>query len=356
MAVLARFNREGREDQVSIQCDLCVPPVLSASTESEMRTLGWLLTAHGHPLDICPWCDLKVPAAQRRRRADPAFVASDPERMPNLFVIGAAKAGSTSVHNYLDLHPEVSMSADKEMRFFSDPLCADWLGRYQDYFPAARYRGESTPQYTKWPLYPDVAERMAAYSPDARLIYLVRDPVQRAIAEYVEEATWGVVTASFEEELADLEAPHHRLVAPSRYATQLKEFQRFFPAGQILVLDLDDLQQEPEATMSRVFDFLGLAPVSLETDDLAARNAYGSKGQHPAWYRALRQPWLIRLAHKMPSGSLERVRGFVSRNVMKPVERPVPSPETLARLRAHLAPEVSELRALTGQSFAGWSL
>lgn len=357
MAVLNRFAREGREDQVSIQCDLCVPPVLSASTESEMRKLGWLLQAHGHPLDVCPWCDLKVPAAQRVRRGDAVPVTPDPGRLPNLVVIGAAKAGTTSIHNYLDLHPEIAMSSDKEVRFFSDPECRSWVGRYQDYWPdAVRYRGESTPQYTKWPLYPDVASRMAGLTPGARLIYLVRDPIDRVVAEYVEEATWGVVTASFEEEMADLEAPHHRLVAPSRYATQLREFLRFFPAEQVLVVDLADLDADPTGTMSRVFAFLGLDAVSLESDDLAARNAYGSKGQHPAWYRALRQPWVIRLAHKMPAGSLERVRGFVSRNVMKPVERPVPSPETLARLRSHLSAEVADLRSLTGQSFAGWSL
>ncbi|TCJ30168.1 sulfotransferase family protein [Nocardioides jejuensis] len=357
MAVLTRFTREGRPEQVSVQCDVCVPPVLSTSTEAEMRKLGWLLQAHGNALDVCPWCDLSVPAAQRRRRGDASPVTPDPERLPNLVVIGAAKAGSTSLHSYLELHPEVVMSADKEVRFFSDPACRDWVGRYQEYFPAGtRYRGESTPQYTKWPLYPGVAGRMADLAPDAKLIYLVRDPIDRVVAEYVEEATWGVVTGTFEEEMVDLEAQHHRLVAPSRYATQLREFLAHFPREQVLVVDLADMNADATATMDRVFAFLGLPPVALETGDLAAQNAYGSKGAHPGWYQALRQPWLIRLAHKMPSGWLQRVRNVVSRRVMKPVERPVPSPETLARLRAHLAPEVSELRALTGQSFAGWTL
>src|SRR5207253_1676893 len=130
----------------------------------------------------------------------------------------------------------------KEMRFFTDPGCRSWLGSYQDYFRVGtRYRGESTPQYTKWPLFPGVADRIAELTPDAKLIYLVRDPIDRLVAEFVEEATWGVMSGDIEEQLVDVEAPHNRLVAPSRYATQLQEFRRHVGAEQVLVVDLVSL-------------------------------------------------------------------------------------------------------------------
>jgi hypothetical protein len=357
MTVLARFAGDGSEDLVSLECDVCVPPVISSSTEAEMRDLGWLLEADGHPFDVCPWCVLSVPRGERRRRGDREPVAPDPARLPNLVVVGAAKAGTTSLHEYLDLHPDITMSADKEMRFFTDPDCRSWVGRYQDYFKAdTRYRGESTPQYTKWPLYPGVADRLAELTPDARLIYVVRDPIERLVAEYVEEATWGVMAGDIEDYLRDADAPHNRLVAPSRYATQLRELGRRFDPARILVLDLADLAEDPAGTLATVFGFLDLPQVELDDEALHPRNAWGFKGTHPAWYRALRRPALIRLVHRLPTERLERLRAFVRRRVSKPVPRPEPSAETVAGLRALLEPEMTELRELTGKPFARWSL
>ena len=357
MTVLARFPRDGRDELVSIECDLCVPPVLSASTTVEMRKLGWLLVSDGNDLDVCPSCALSTSERSRRRRGDRAPVTPDPALLPNLVVIGAAKAGSTSLHNYLALHPEISMSHDKEVRYFTDPDCLSWVGRYQDYFAGGtRYRGESTPQYTKWPLYPGVVDRMADLTPDARLIYQVRDPVERAIAEYVEEVTWGVIGAGIEEELSDADAAHNVIVAPSRYATQLREFHRRFDPSQILVIDLAELAEHPAVVVARVFDFLGLEQIELDDEALRPRNAYGDKGALPGWYRALRRPALVRLAHKLPQERLRRMQYFFTHRMTKPVERPRPSEETLARVRAVLAPEVAELRELTGLPFAGWSV
>lgn len=357
MTVLSRFARDGQDDLVSLECDVCVPPVLSSSTEPAMRELGWLLAADGHDFDTCPWCDLSVPKRERRRRGDAEPVAPDPERLPNLVVVGAAKAGTTSLHNYLDLHPDVTMSEDKEMRFFSDPDCRSWIGRYQDYFKAdTRYRGESTPQYTKWPLFPGVADRLAELAPDARMIYVVRDPIDRLVAEYVEEATWGVMTGGIEQHLRDLEAVHNPLVAPSRYATQLRELRRTFDADRILVVDLDELAADPSTSLARIFGFLDLAPIALDAEALRPQNAWGSKGALPGWYQALRRPALIRLMHRLPTKQLSALRAFVRGRVSKPVDRPEPTAATLERLRAHLAPEVAELRETTGLPFAGWSL
>jgi hypothetical protein len=243
------------------------------------------------------------------------------------------------------------------MRFFTDPDCLGWVGRYQDYYRAGTvYRGESTPQYTKWPLFPGVADRMAELAPDARLIYLVRDPIDRLVAEYVEEATWGVMTGGIEDHLHDVEAVHNPLVAPSRYATQLRELRRTFDADRILVVDLDELAADPGTSLARIFAFLDLAPIALDAEALRPQNAWGSKGALPGWYQALRRPALIRLVHRLPTQRLSALRAFVRGKVSKPVERPEPTAETLERLRAVLAPEVAELRETTGLAFAGWSL
>ena len=96
--------------------------------------------------------------------------------LPTVIVIGAAKCGTTSVHEYLDDHPEVAMSAEKELNFFVEEK--NWprgIAWYESQFdPDAPVRGESSPTYTAYPEYHGVPERIRSVVPDAKLIYLVR--------------------------------------------------------------------------------------------------------------------------------------------------------------------------------------
>ena len=106
--------------------------------------------------------------------------------MPNLFIIGAAKCGTTSLHCYLDLHPEISMSRIKEPRFFACPegpreeRAITDRNRYLALFEAGKkIRGEASPAYSQHPAVSGVPGRIAMESPDAKFIYLVRDPIER---------------------------------------------------------------------------------------------------------------------------------------------------------------------------------
>ena len=106
--------------------------------------------------------------------------------LPNLIVIGAAKCGTTSLHEYLDLHPEVAMSREKELDFFVEEKHwgrgVEW---YAAQFEDAPVRGESSPSYTAYPRYRGVPERIRRVVPDAKLVYLVRDPVERIVSHFV---------------------------------------------------------------------------------------------------------------------------------------------------------------------------
>src|SRR4051812_23135116 len=103
--------------------------------------------------------------------------------LPNLLVIGAAKAGTTSLWHYLDAHPSVFMAPAKELHFFD--LDENWnrgIPWYAEHFAGSESSpvvGEATPGYTRYPHRPHAAARAAATVPDARLIYLVRDPIER---------------------------------------------------------------------------------------------------------------------------------------------------------------------------------
>ena len=278
MTVLAELSR----GLVSIQCDLCVPPVLTINAPADLRRTGWVLRADGKPYDVCPYCAGRIAPANRTPRRDPSPVTPDPERLPNLVVVGAMKAGTTSMHNYLGLHPEITVSVDKEARFFQDPDMLDWVGIYQRNFaPGTRLRAESTPFYSKSPVFPGVVDRMADLVPDARIIYMVRDPIDRIVAEYVEQMQWGAASRPLDVELSEPEDPTNWLVASSRYATQLALYQERFGKEGVLVVDLTDLGADTAGVMGDVFGFLGLDRLDLGADDFRIFNARDDKGTFP---------------------------------------------------------------------------
>ena len=108
---------------------------------------------------------------------------------PNLFILGAAKCGTTTLHSYLIAHKEIFMSEIKELGFFVpefsyQPKELSWYLSLFEQAENYRYIGESSTHYTKVPFYDGVAERVYMFAPEARLIYIVRDPIERAISHY----------------------------------------------------------------------------------------------------------------------------------------------------------------------------
>lgn len=343
--------------KVTIQCDLCVPPVLTINTRSELRRTGWLLRSDDQPWDVCSSCAARIAPRHRKPRRDDSPAPPDPDRMPNVVVIGAAKSGTTSMHNYLGLHPDIAVSAHKELRFFQDPDCLDWAGIYQDDFAAGtRFRAEATPFYTKVPCFPGVVDRMADLVPDAHLIYLVRDPVERIVAEYVEQVQWHATSRSIEDELLDAHDLQNWLVSPSRYATQLREFLRRFDPARIKVIDLAELSADPAATLEAVFEFLGADRMSLDAADFHRFNAREEKLSFPGWVLALRRGPVVRTMHRLPEGMRKGASRLAHRRLRTAVETPQISASTLESLRRVLQPEVDELRTMTGCEFRTWSL
>ena len=342
---------------ITIQCDVCVPPVVTINSPAGLRRMGWALRADGEPFDTCQNCRTWILPADRKPRRDPEPVAPDPGLLPNVVIIGAAKAGTTSVHNYLDLHPDINVSVEKEARFFQDPNMLDWVGIYQRNFTAGTpVRVESTPIYAKTPVIPGVVDRMADLVPDARIIFMVRDPVDRIVAEYIEEVSWNAAERTLETELSDPEEPTNSLVAGSRYATQLAGYYERFGKENVRVIDLADLSADTAGVMGDLFEFVGVDRLELGPDDFRSFNRREDKRIYPAWAYRLRSSPIARGLNKLPRGLRQRVTGAAWRAVRKPVEVPEIAPDTLARLRAALQPEVDGLRTMTGQSFASWSL
>jgi hypothetical protein len=209
--------------------------------------------------------------------------------LPDLVILGAQKAGTTSLFHYLGQHPEVIRPFRKEVHFFDHNFEAGprW---YRAHFPLSRQLEDGRITFEASPLYlfhPLSAERMAGIVPKAKLIAILRDPVERAISHYFMERRKGRDRLPLRDALA---AEEQRLAGPiaerdyafpgfahfsyksrGHYAEQLERYRAVFPAEQLLVLGSDDLFDQPEQTLRRVFEFAGVDP-SFTVADLEARN------------------------------------------------------------------------------------
>ena len=182
-----------------------------------------------------------------------------PGRLPDLVVIGATKAGTTSLYRYLGEHPQIFMSTIKEPRYFMDPFFegnyhrgVDW---YRNLFRTQKTLcGEATPAYTQ-PLTTVVAERMHQTIPEAKVIYLVREPWSRLLSHnQMIKSKKGCLRAS----LAEIVENHPRAKRSSFYGSHFRNFRQFFPANQILIVESSDLLSQTRDTLRKIFSFLGV--------------------------------------------------------------------------------------------------
>jgi hypothetical protein len=302
--------------------------------------------------------------------ADEAMVARARERfrgagrrraregaLPNLVVIGGLKCGTTSLHHYLNLHPEIGMSRPKELNFFVEelnwPLGRDWYASHFD--PAERVRGESSPHYTNRPRFDGVARRLAETAPGARLIYMVRDPIDRMLSHYLHNVGGGYDDRPLAEALAD---PDTAYVDRGRYFFQLEPYLERFARDRIELVSREELKADRAGTMRRVFAFLGVDEyfTSEQFEREWETGTAKASGRFRAMDRAVRLPGLRAIDRhfdRLP----ERMRWAVERIVHDPGAGAAPKPHLPAELRATLVeryrPDVEQLEGWSGRKF-GW--
>jgi hypothetical protein len=273
--------------------------------------------------------------------------------LPNLIVIGAQKCGTSGLHYHLGLHPEISMSKPKELNFFiaerNWPKGDEWYRRHFD--PAATVRGEASPNYTAYPHHLGVPERMHSVVPDARLVYAVRDPLERIAAHWVH----NYAKRREKGDLATtLTHPNTTYVIRSQYYMQLQQFLTHFPREQVLVIDQAEMRSDRLATLRRVFEFVGVDP----------------SFNHPSFERerhqTARKTRATRLAVRLDRASRSR-RGrllppvtWLALDELLPLRRPIDRPNVREALDAEalavLREDADRFRELVGREFPSWSI
>lgn len=178
-----------------------------------------------------------------------------------LIIIGSAKSGTTSLFNYLGQHPAVCPSVPKEPAYFSEYRePGQRARRYEDFWPhfdpaVHRYALEGSVVYTMWPECDGVATRMHAYGIRPRMIYLVRDPIERIESQVNFRRIYSRQRISFDDS--------HPLDA-SRYAAQLDPFTATFGRESLRVVDFANLRDDPNRLCAGIFTWLGLQPHAID--------------------------------------------------------------------------------------------
>lgn len=298
-------------------------------------------------------------AADRRRGARRGRPGG-PGALPNLIVIGGLKCGTTSLHHYLNLHPEIGMSRPKELNFFVSEL--NWgLGEdwYRAHFDATRaVRGETSPHYTNRSRFEGVAARMRELlGESARLVYMVRDPIDRLLSHYLHNVGGGYEERGLGEAVAD---PACAYVQRGRYAFQLEPYLAEFERERILIVSREELGSDRDATVRRVFEFAGVEKsfTSKQFDREWETGSGKGSGGFRLMDRAVRAPGLRALDRnfdRLP----ERLRWVVERLVHDPASGEAPKPvlgeELRARLAELFAADAAQLEEIAGRRF-DWSL
>jgi hypothetical protein len=286
---------------------------------------------------------------ERRRRQAERHGA-----LPNLIVIGGLKCGTTSLHHYLNLHPEIAMSRPKELNFFvaelNWDLGPDWYASHFD--RAAPVRGETSPHYTNLPRFGGVAARMReVLGAETRIVYMVRDPIDRMLSHYLHNVGGGYESRPLETALAN---PDSAYVARSRYAMQAEPYLEAFGAERVLIVTREELRDTRLATMQRAFAFAGVDAGFTSPQFEREWETGGGKqdGGFRLMDRAVRLPGLRALDRnfdRLP----ESLRWLVERIVHDPDRGASPKPvlpeELRARLRELLAGDMERLEAIAGR-------
>lgn len=208
--------------------------------------------------------------------------------LPNAIVIGAAKAGTTSLCDDLERHPDIHFYHSKETHYFSfnHHKGAAW---YQSLFDP---HGESvvmegSPEYAAWGRSEEIADRIHELLPEAKLIYMVRDPLPRIASMYVQEVTNTGQALPFSEALR----AWPQLIDGSLYERNYQIFADRFGADRMQVVFLDDYRTDKETALREICAFLSIAPDPVLWAERAAKNTRDEKYfDHP----------LMRATRKLP--------------------------------------------------------
>ena len=291
-------------------------------------------------------------------------------RMPNFFILGTTKAGTTSLYQYLSKHPDIYLSETKEPQFFcNEQLYKKGLNYYLDtFFKGSEQflaRGDATPHYL---YYEKVARRLAEVLPrkNQRFIVILRDPVERAYSLYWNMVSEGLEHLSFEDALTAEKVRSEdpilgqscsiscQYIDSGKYAYQIRNYLKYFDIEQFMFLFLEDLQSDRDMVLQKLYRFLGVRSDIRIRDDTMFNKA--SLPRSRVIHNLIRKPNYLKrlLGRLLPQRLKYRITAKVLDLNKRPVKYPPMDPTLADRMRHEFQDDILDLQKLTRRSLHDW--
>jgi Sulfotransferase domain len=279
------------------------------------------------------------------------------QKLPTFLILGAQKCGTTSLYSYLSQHPEVYMSVPKETNFFNIHYEQGLEYYWNTFFSGwddQKAIGESSPPYFFLPYIP---HRLAEAIPGVRMVVILRDPVQRAFSHWWMNTNFGLESLSFKnaisfsltlslEDAAKAVMCERFYLQAGYYAEQLERYLKFFPRKQFLVIFSEDLKHDPETTLKKIYDFIGITDEAMPEDTV---NRFETAGPFAAKLRSFLRS--ISMDNVIPPKMGSAVRRFLMAAGDKP---PTLDDEMRMWLVQHYRPFNRKLQEMLNADLSSW--
>lgn len=283
------------------------------------------------------------------------------KKLPNFFIVGAPKAGTTSLYAYLNMHPEVYMPLTiKEPDFFShEEILKQQLYynsthitsgvQYETLFKNVKEQkavGEASVSYL---FYPGTAKKIYDFNPLAKIIIILREPVERAYSHYLMDCRLGLIKDSFEEIILKKSSGNYadmyyqQIVLLGEYGNQVKRYIDLFGEKQVKILVYNQLTTDPKGLMKEIFSFLEIDE-NFAIDTSQMHNTYSTPNN--VWVEKLYQMHYLRnsISKMFPDTFKNAIRG----KLFKKSKKPEMSASAREFLRAHYKRDIEVVREIVG--------
>ena len=283
----------------------------------------------------------------------------------DFFIVGAPKAGTTSLFHYLDEHPEIGMSSQKEPDYFSDKDIQDrgmyygknridTIEKYHALFDDtnSKLKGEGSVSYL---FYNNVPAKIKEYNPNAKIIIMLRNPIDRAFSHYLMDYRLGVVSNTFEDIVFKQSKHKHaslfyqQYIKVSEYTVQIERYLDFFSTENILVIDYEDFKEDVLGVVNKTFLFLGVNQ-GFAPDVIKKYNTFTMPKNY--LIRFVYSFVILRrlLTYIIPPVFISEIRSVL----FKSNKKPILEDSTRDFLRKHFRNDINALSVLLKKDFSRW--
>ena len=284
----------------------------------------------------------------------------------DFFIVGAPKAGTTSLYHYLNEHPKISMSSVKEPNYFSHEELEtqklyyksnkiNSLDSYHNLFPtrdANLIYGEASVSYL---FYKNVAEKIKTYNKNAKIIILLRNPIERAFSHYLMDVRLGLISESFESVVDGFETTsknklyYQQYIELGKYYNQISNYKRLFNDKNILIIDYEDFKNKTSLSVTTVFDFLQIDTSFMPNLDLTHNTFRKPKF---TFIEKLYSNHSIRcIINKLISS---KFKNYINQILFDKEDKPILSQDLRVRLKSIFKNDVNKLSDMLNKDFSKW--